>query len=1516
MTTISNLSNDAWCLICSYLNLEQIALLYATNDRLLMRRLVGPGVASNIEISGSISSNATRFLCDNRSLKQFTWNGGSMASTEEPKKTVPSLVDFPVPMRLLRAISQANLTNLQITGNIIEDTDYPIAEGETFASLFPNLASLNFPASPQTSTTTPGPTSQNDANMGLLLTKLPPSLQSLSMIGANSPLATLPSSLTSLTIFNACGVPLYTKPNHKYPTLMLLELLHEKTPSLTHLSTRVACHRTQIALRGFAVPQASPNPSKPFLPRLTSLTLSLYASEGAEYAAVIKCLPSVRTLKLNCAYVSFGPSTLPEPQARQRARPNAFSPLPSVFPMNLSELQVTSSMPGFPTTDSRPALSQDFFSSLPHTLLGLKLISCNIEWSQFQESSVWDEEEADPGDTYGFGRGRGGLALAAMRRPDTSADDAKVAWASLLPPSVVSLHAERVPIHISQLPAQLRSLSVSFPSNEAELYIRPSSTTPWNIQPLTDSNRRPWPKGLTSLNIDYHCLSPNESLHLPRSLTSLSTPISCDWTQEHVAHLLLKVLPDCFVTFTPYRGCDGVWITNPTSDSPKGLKTPSSIYNASSMDIDPHQTMQEDFKNSDLDVLRFATLQLSNIPRRINTQWTIASSRTLGDGETSVPTLSPFPPPKFDSPLTVPNPSSVRKVTLPRHKINRFSHGTLYTPLQSVSSMLSDAKNIESISLPPSSDEISMQDFDDSYTDPIELSWFQPFQCLTTLKLRGQQNGPLHFSLLPRTLICFETGAPPRINVYSLPDSFLYGIAAKNKAKTAVIGGSSVSGSSFSGSQSPSLLSAPQLGETGDLGDNNLHWNQFSRPDTQENHGCIGDLPRGLTRCSILGEALVLPLDHSLWPPGLIDLEIEVYGWEDTQILEIQTHLPKLKTLGVSGIIISFGVLDREKVLDYTYKAESQSPFRQSLRGVYAGAETADGTTSQILLEDPLATPASSESILREFGSLEVLDWNHTRDKLNERLARRLGDRKIELRGIRVFHLPSALLLGSPKLTRSIILTPEAEPQFNVKFSLHTEQKIPVQFQQLQQTSRQSQRSCGLRCYHVMKVSSLRAYTSLTSLTISITDLSWERISWLPKSLKHLSCCLLDNSETTDPFHNCPRQLETLCIDTGIPIMLTADGVPQLPPNLTTLECNQLSFSPSLIDIFPRKISTLLFNGHNSWSDLHIYRLATSQLESVRKISVNLCVLSGALVPLDPSITAITISSIMNMTVMRLGDRIKVHRWSDIASPLRLYELDLSASLLSNSPMNYKIPMESSSLDHLTSIDLSRAAIGKLSDLFPFSMPSRLTSLSVTSISHISPTDFYVIPKSLTSLSWVKCGALGDMSTFWSQLPRGLLSLTIELESSFARFDLVDPCPITIHLDLLLQPLSADSQLMPKFNPTVLPRLHCLPRGLQRLSLRPFFLLRSCILDFGDSLTELHCASLEPQTPEDGSFSLHPSMAPSSCLPHPRLNITEDLLNVFDYVNTTSGIRQRTPQSDSDPQIYIQYPRTSFWTEA
>lgn len=326
MATVAILPNDSWPLICSYLSLDEIAELYATNDHRIMRRLVEPGVAVAFEVTRTISPKVARFLCDNRSLKQLTAKATYMPGSTSFSNGPPKIADLSTCMRILRGISHSSLTSLQITSNIVSDPNRKITESESFASLFPNLTELRFPASPGFFASRG---IHNDINMGLLLSELPQTLQKLHLESptANPRFSALPSSLTSLTIMSCPLISLYAQYPSQYPTLALIELLHAKTPNLTHLSTRVASpgdgsnapHYAAFFYReglqhapfrygSIPPPGRAPTQQGPFLPKLASLSLLLYASGTVEFNTIIKCLPSVEKLQLSCINVTFGPS--------------------------------------------------------------------------------------------------------------------------------------------------------------------------------------------------------------------------------------------------------------------------------------------------------------------------------------------------------------------------------------------------------------------------------------------------------------------------------------------------------------------------------------------------------------------------------------------------------------------------------------------------------------------------------------------------------------------------------------------------------------------------------------------------------------------------------------------------------------------------------------------------------------------------------------------------------------------------------------------------------------------------------------------------------------------------------------------------------------------------------------------------------------------------------------------------------------------------------------------------------
>jgi len=99
---------------------------------------------------------------------------------------------------------------------------------------------------------------------------------------------------------------------------------------------------------------------------------------------------------------------------------------------------------------------------------------------------------------------------------------------------------------------------------------------------------------------------------------------------------------------------------------------------------------------------------------------------------------------------------------------------------------------------------------------------------------------------------------------------------------------------------------------------------------------------------------------------------------------------------------------------------------------------------------------------------------------------------------------------------------------------------------------------------------SLEWHKSLTKLHLTTGDMSLSDVQRLPKTLRHLELVMGGNTYTQDPFKDFPTSLEYLGLDSEGPIVLSAQGVREIPKPLKTLIVPRLSFPPCLHRYLPR----------------------------------------------------------------------------------------------------------------------------------------------------------------------------------------------------------------------------------------------------------------------------------------------------------------------------------------------------------
>lgn len=565
----------------------------------------------------------------------------------------------------------------------------------------------------------------------------------------------------------------------------------------------------------------------------------------------------------------------------------------------------------------------------------------------------------------------------------------------------------------------------------------------------------------------------------------------------------------------------------------------------------------------------------------------------------------------------------------------------------------------------------------------------------------------------------------------------------------------------------------------------------------------VSKLPRGLVRFR-MPHIRIPPSCDGDWPSALTELDFASLEWEDRQIFSLPDRFNQRVEIHVSGLVSVYGLQrlthadSMAQSNDFTFKVPSHDAI--------------DLRTLGIAMEE-------------QFRARNI--W------------------------VKQFALPSIQVVASPNL-HTLSLIPPDTPDLQVRLrKANEESRTPASHLK------------GIP-YHPMvpyTVAStsdsltsefLASYPSLTTFS-SHFELSWAQVLELPTTLRNISVCASNLVDTLiDPFSRF-ESLESLKIDSYGVHRVFLTSADALPPNLTSLECNILSFTPNLISTWPKKIATLLFLGADSWFDVDVLALSHRiGIDRLQSLSVSECLLTGALIPLHEAVQ-ITLASLIQSTNLRLGEKVKVS-WLRLAQPLAICALDLAPeevrqgdwSQLQRSSLPIKPPACTLSLDlHLAPqppLILSKA----------FCIPPCLTSLSIRTFAAISVEEASALPRTLLHFKhqiW-SLTSLVPHPESWSRLPRGLESLTIELmtEANSAGEQPVQSKPLAYTITekaLLPAERLVKSREEEGRDPCRLDRMVGLPREkLSFISLRSFFLGPGCFEDFGTSLRELHCCDI------------------------------------------------------------------------
>ena len=715
---ISSLSTDNLRLICEYLSLKDIGSLYASNDRLLMRRLTSPGVCSRIHCMSSISPNVMRFILDNASIEEFSSYIGAVAAKTltEFELTANDHISFSLmPPRLLLNLP-SSLKSLTIKAGLLHDHTLP-APSRTFASLFPNLRTLAIRGDAS-------PAGMVDTHMDQFLKALPPKLETLALLSHRSipQINTLPASLTSLSVTNPTALCKLAEYPTQYPTFEFIIRLGQLTPLLVELSVPLS------GAFGFQPPTLSSSAptheiaqhSEKLLPHLS--TLNIFSSSDpnlTEVVQIVTALPLVESFLFSATGIIIGIS---EEDYSALGRPTppvpifgGYQPLPLpvapgfgaqlphhslnnyidfLLPMHLTRLTLAAAATG----DHEMGLSRSFFLNLLPALVSLKLHDCRVSWSA-NCSNEW----------FPF--------MVQMSEPGDGEN-----WASLLPRGLTELETLKMPFKISALPSNLVSIVV--------LPDKVDNRPALSLDPTRDFRGLfRWPPSLTRLDTGSRLFSKGETFCLPPTLTSLKCTFTQGWTQESIK-ALLEHLPNAQVIANESYF---VYITDPVESSPEQLQSEL----ASLVSSEGH------FSLSDLVALR-----LSDVPRRINASWSLSSS-TGASGPLNLPPLS--------------IPLSVKSIEYMASSMIPFSHGRIRLWLEHLTTRGALLPSLERIVPDTASSPNSMEL--NSFSAKYFSTDLHLLPALTLLDLPDASLGDnVGFADFPRSLTSISLAGPPLLN--------------------------------------------------------------------------------------------------------------------------------------------------------------------------------------------------------------------------------------------------------------------------------------------------------------------------------------------------------------------------------------------------------------------------------------------------------------------------------------------------------------------------------------------------------------------------------------------------------------------------------------------------------------------------------------------------------------------------------------------------------------------------------
>lgn len=1444
---LASLSNDSLRLVCGYLRLEDVSTLYATNNRELMRRLVHRHVYPLTFHGGAPTPQMARFLREHTSLESFILNPGfenpDLIFEFQTMLFSPETLS-PTDPRILLNLSQS-LLHLSIRSSLASVPTLPITD-KTFATLFPRLKTLNLTGLTENSA--------NDAVMDRLLQELPSRLEALMLLSPATiiRLEQLPTSLTALHItfaYPLCALAGYPLES---PTLELMRRLDVQTPNLSVLTTLLGFPCTPPGKRGVVRAAASTVtetdnesvrvtlPPKLILPKLLTLNLIGTLIAGPELQEVIASVPSVQSLGLSFQTGLLGatqngsdshhsseaqnvqPGTQTPAANRMQARATRFGqrrgvneevlPCAIVFPPNLTHLGVA----GTSNSGSTLSLNPEFFQSMPATLSSFTLADCQIPWAlRFRQG--WQPFVVDDGSGRIAGPGRGhynnpnnfpfGGQLSSLPEADDSTaspeDLVARSWASLLPRSLERLeivtnestHAPILPLHVSALPRSIHTLIFR---NGGPMRTNSGSSKPGVPQEEGYKSVLLWPPSLTSLSFTARKLSKADALVLPSNITSLRCYTTGGWNQDD-AKELLDQLPKCQVHILTK-----MWITDST--------TTSMDISPSTDALRPEDAFEEDGTFS---LLRYAHLRLAHLSSRIRADWHFSEPpiqpREFDEHDDEAPD-SPrlIEPVKGIRPLTLPQHLPIKKASVPSW-YEYLPQGGLITSPDPVLALLASTSNVLEINQLPAADTQAYR-----YRAPVADFEIAGFQKLVSINFPETPVRMLSFALLPRSLTSVCVGTED-LHSSTFPFNF----------------------EDWNSIYRPGTISDQQSG---------FHPPKRPMMDDSATKNTVSNLPRGLTRLDI-PTCAIFPCNDGDWPKGITSLQFCAAAWEDRQVMALERRFNQKVDIVVKGTVIAFG----------TQRMPHMSIQEASL------VEDGEGEPDSRMEIDEEVIPRVQETfddITSVVTSLETIDM--------ATLASVMVEPFLE-RGIKVknFALPSIFVLAAPtlhtlsqgSLNRGFEVQhhpiegddgSSTAAEFRQAASNHLRRPILAQldFDSKLHYQPKNGDSVSFTCFENVDIQLLASYTHLTSL-MSVAEFRWEHIPLLPGTLTHLAICVASDPEPqADPFIRFPRLLQSLQLDCGSVSVITGDGISQLPPNLTTLECNLLAFNPSLIPQIPQKLTTLLFNAQKCWQDVDVLALARHMGSTLKKLSVSHCILSGALVPLESITTTyhVDLPTITRLTSERLGQKVSAI-WAELSTPLTLCALDLAPESVPIGEISRTF-ISSEPLKALQSIDFHLAVCSLSQTLPPLIMPSSLVSLSIRTASALGTPETLSLPRTLKHFTHqilsVRGGPADD---FWSHLPRGLESLSIEWAgsgSSLYERNGFSGLPISFLLaEEGIIPTKHTVRMASRVQLVLLNRLKGLPtENLHTLSLRSFSLYDDCIDDLGTSLRLLRCCDV------------------------------------------------------------------------